>query len=83
MADPAKTPNAAPPKDPQGSDPGAKIRIHQMRKAILKKLYVIAKAGAKMTEEQVLAKMESETSSMFDQMLNLHRTTSRQETLKV
>ena len=58
--------------EPMVSNPQAKVRIHQTRKAIFKKLYQLLKNRPDLTEEEALAAMEKETATLFDQMLSAH-----------
>lgn len=50
-------------------NPGIKIKIHQTRKAILKKVYQVLSGNPKLSEEAAMAKLEAETASLFDQLL--------------
>lgn len=51
--------------------PEDKIRIHQARKAILRKLYKILKVNPRLKEDKALPLMEAETSTLFDQLFSV------------
>ncbi len=52
--------------------PEDKIRIHQARKALLRKLYKVLQVNRKLPEDQAIALMEAETSALFDQLFSVY-----------
>lgn len=55
------------------TDPGIKIKIHQIKKAILKKAYQVVSSQPDLPEEKSMAKLEAETAKLFEQLLNVQK----------
>ncbi|MCA9484947.1 MAG: hypothetical protein KC553_14545 [Nitrospina sp.] len=53
--------------------PEDKIRIHQAKKAVLKKIIKLTKVNRGQPEDQVLSVVEAETSGLFDQLLSVYQ----------
>ncbi len=51
--------------------PEDKIRIHQAKKAILRKLYKVLQVNRKLPEDEALPLMEAESSTLFDQLFSV------------
>ncbi len=53
--------------------PEDKIRLHQAKKAILKKIFKILKVNKNLSEDHALSLMEAETSGLFDHLFSVYQ----------
>lgn len=53
--------------------PEDKIRLHQAKKAILKKIFKLMKVNRSGQEDQVLSVVEAETNGLFDNLFSVYR----------